>query len=100
VARGQLFSGRIRNVSVTGAFVETRHALPLLSLVHVALVPSQPEDEPPQRVAAWVVRHCPNGIGLEWCDLSGQARERILRWERESGGATASKATIRADAHR
>ena len=60
--------GCVRNLSMTGAFVQTNLRLPLLSQVdielHLRLVPPCETH----RIAASVVRTTGEGIGIEWCD--------------------------------
>ncbi len=66
-------SGRILDISPTGAFLETRALLRHLSLIYL-----QPFDLPPSagaggRIAATVVRSAVNGYGLEWCEFGAAA---------------------------
>lgn len=63
--------GILRNVSASGAFIETRLRLPILSLLQVEL----PLDTP---VPAFVVRRTKTGIGVEWSEYSPEALERLL----------------------
>jgi len=77
---GAIGVGRIRNVSVTGAYIETRLSLPLLSLVHIELVPPQgTAGGSMRRSSAYVVRQGRGGVGLEWCDVAGAAAEALLQ---------------------
>ena len=64
--------GRLVNISSTGAFMETRLPLRLLSLLYL-----QPTDPPPiasasGRLAATVVRFDGTGVGLEWCEFAAE----------------------------
>jgi hypothetical protein len=62
-------TGRILNVSSTGAYLETSVKLRVCSLVHL-----EPADTAPPgaaRTAAIVVRRTPAGVGLEWCEKDG-----------------------------
>jgi hypothetical protein len=66
-------SGRILDISPTGAFLETRAPLRHLSLLYL-----QPFDMPTSagaggRIAATVVRSALNGYGLEWCEFGAAA---------------------------
>src|SRR5260370_27845224 len=65
-------SGRILNISATGAFLETAAPLSYLSLLYL-----QPLEMPPAnaagRIAATVVRCADNGFGLEWCEFGAAA---------------------------
>ena len=59
--------GRLRNISMSGAFLET--ALPLHT--HARLAVTVLRDDGSSHAVefpAVVVRHEPDGVGLEWCD--------------------------------
>lgn len=59
--------GRLRNISMSGAFLETALPLPPFAQLAVAVLR---EDGSNHRLEfpAVVVRHAPEGVGLEWCD--------------------------------
>lgn len=67
LSRGGIVWGRMRNVSMTGAFVQSTQTLPAGALVSI---------EPTSRSGAWpfvarsatVIRVCDEGTGLEWCE--------------------------------
>jgi len=61
--------GRLRNVSISGAFLETTAPLPLFVPIAIAVVR---DDESTHTLAfpAVVVRHDEGGVGIEWCDPS------------------------------
>jgi hypothetical protein len=59
-------TGRILNISMTGAFMATRMPLRLLSVVYVASSCSRRVRT--SGMAAFVVRHDAGGVGLEWCE--------------------------------
>jgi PilZ domain len=59
-------SGRLLNISMTGAFVATRMPLRLLSVVYVASSSSRRVRT--SGMAAFVVRRDADGVGLEWCE--------------------------------
>jgi hypothetical protein len=64
-------TGRVTNISLTGAFMETKCKLRLLSVVHIEDLDSTKErgrDLAAKRLAATVVRRCSAGVGLEWCE--------------------------------
>jgi len=66
-------SGRVTNISLSGAFMETRAKLRLLTVIYIEGMDSDAErgrPETPKRLAAKVVRRCSAGVGLEWCDRS------------------------------
>ena len=60
---------RLRNASVSGAYIETSAAPTLWSRVHVEL-DCRFEREERARIPAYVVRRGSTGIGVEWCDLA------------------------------
>jgi hypothetical protein len=66
-------SGRVTNISLSGAFMETRAKLSLLTVIYIEGMDSATERGKPatsRRLAATVVRRCSAGVGLEWCDRS------------------------------
>lgn len=62
---------RLKNASSSGAYVETRIALPMLSRVWIELDWDRRDDS--KRIAAYVVRTDQGGVGLEWCDFAPHA---------------------------
>lgn len=62
--------GSVINVSPTGAFMQTRNVLRLLSIIY--LEPTDPPlaDGVVGRIAATVVRSDATGVGLEWCEFA------------------------------
>jgi hypothetical protein len=61
--------GRLRNVSMSGAFIETRLALPIFARIEIAVL----QAGPAQReivVTANVVRSMSDGVGVEWSEAS------------------------------
>ena len=62
-------SGRITNISLTGAFMETASKLRLLSVVYIEGLSSDKERDrhsAAKRLSATVVRRCTAGVALEW----------------------------------
>ncbi len=76
-------TGRMLNVSQTGAFVQTSVACPVLSVVYVELVASPATAFGLSRIAACLVRRSAGGVGLEWCDLAPDAVDQLLTVVRE-----------------
>jgi hypothetical protein len=72
-------TGRVLNISLTGAYLETRVALRLLSLVYLEPDSSVSGDAPRGCTAASVVRRDALGVGLEWCDFSTTATNLSAR---------------------
>jgi len=67
---GTIGTGRVTNISLTGAFMETSAKLRLLSIVYIEGLDSSKERDKSsaaKRLAATVVRRCSAGVGLEWC---------------------------------
>jgi hypothetical protein len=63
-------SGRITNICLSGAFMETASKLQLSSVIYIEGLDSGKErgkDGAAKRLAATVVRRCSAGVGLEWC---------------------------------
>jgi hypothetical protein len=68
---GTIGTGRVTNISLTGAFMETACKLRLLSVVYIEDLDSGKErakNAAAKRLAATVVRRCSAGVGLEWCE--------------------------------
>jgi hypothetical protein len=61
-------AGRLRDVSMSGAFIDTALDLPQLAQVELAVV----RDDPPREITmmASVVRVERDGIAVEWCEMS------------------------------
>jgi hypothetical protein len=69
-ARGK---GRLADVSLTGAYLETPMTLRLHSLIFVACAEKDLADGIGKRIAANVVRRDARGVGLEWCEPQTKA---------------------------
>ena len=69
-ARG---TGRLADVSLTGAYLETPMTLRLHSLIFVACADKDLADGIGKRIAANVVRRDARGVGLEWCEPQTKA---------------------------
>jgi ribosomal protein L19 len=98
-SNGATGSGTLRNISVSGAFIET--ALPLSALTMVRIVIPRSPDTGRARADArgFVVRRDRNGIGIEWCERAPmQAVEvKSLSWHsvsRHRNVATPRRITI------
>jgi hypothetical protein len=63
-------SGRLKNLSLSGAFIATEAKLRVLSRIDIILIsPLRPRHTSPV-IAAFVVRKLGLGHGIEWCDFS------------------------------
>src|ERR1700742_933026 len=65
-------TGRVTNVSVTGAFMETLQELPLATTIYVESI-APVDSGGRRRMAASVVRCAPTGVGLEWCQAASNS---------------------------
>jgi hypothetical protein len=65
---GTTGTGRVLNISLTGAYLETQVPLRLHSLVYLEPAVPAPAADHRRRVAASVVRRDALGVGLEWCE--------------------------------
>lgn len=66
--------GRLRDVSLTGAFIETPLPLPPLTFIEIDMTVAAGGS---RRLSGYVVRRTPEGVGLEWCEASEQTLEAI-----------------------
>jgi hypothetical protein len=69
-------TGRIINISATGAFMRTQMTLRLLSLLY--LQPLEFPEGDDKQIGATVVRRDAMGVGLEWCEYDGQTMKNYL----------------------
>ena len=71
-------TGRLSNLSVSGAFIRADFEVRLLSRILVAIeLPHRPKRDAPM-IAAVVARKFKNGIGIEWCEFKPPAINRLL----------------------
>jgi len=59
--------GQLKNLSMSGAFLETAVPLPLFAQLAIAVLRDDGATHQLE-FAAVVVRHDENGVGIEWCD--------------------------------
>jgi hypothetical protein len=64
--------GRIANLSISGAWIETKSRLPLLAQIQVVVKPSRLGRHRAGSVAAFVTRRSKTGIGVEWRQMAPQ----------------------------
>ena len=69
VGAGICGGGKLRNVSTSGAFIETALELPLFSRLTVAVIRNDPTRE--IDTLASVVRFERDGVAVEWCETPG-----------------------------
>jgi hypothetical protein len=65
-ARGLNRHGRVRDVSVSGAFVVSSACVPLLSAIEIVADEEAGTSRPGRPVLAYVVRHAEDGFAIEW----------------------------------
>jgi hypothetical protein len=72
-------TGRLSNLSVSGAFIRADVDVRLLSRIVVAIeLPQRPKRDAPL-IAAFVARKFKDGIGIEWCEFKPPAVNRLLQ---------------------
>jgi hypothetical protein len=86
-------SGRLVNISLTGAFVETPMQLRLLSVVYLCPASSRSPRRKPKGMAACVVRRDAAGFGLEWCETMAENMSVAARLGRLAGNLRRSTVT-------
>jgi PilZ domain-containing protein len=65
-----ILDARLADASVSGALVNTGVRLPVFSHVIVEFEIARRSGAAGQRVPAYVVRHTPEGLGLEWQEFA------------------------------
>jgi hypothetical protein len=65
---GATATGRVLNISLTGAYLETTAALRVHALVYLETSGAASAAGSSRRHAASVVRRDATGVGLEWCE--------------------------------
>lgn len=74
---GVIGSGRLRNISMSGALLETALLLPICSQVTVAVL-GEDGSKPDVEFTATVVRAEPGAVGIEWCETADASICRLL----------------------
>jgi hypothetical protein len=85
---GAIGVGRVLNISLTGAFMETTVHLRTLSLVYLESLAPPFGESKSRRMAASVVRQDAIGIGLEWCESAAETMTVDTRLTTLAGGIT------------
>jgi hypothetical protein len=71
-------SGRLHNLSVSGAFIRLDYDLRLLSRVQITIeMPQRSKREAPM-LSAYVARKYKDGIGIEWCEFAPPPVPQLL----------------------
>jgi hypothetical protein len=77
-ANGVTGDGLLRDVSISGGLIETSLDLPVFTNLTVRL-PASGESAPRLELAACVVRHSSEGVGVEWRDMACPMLLALLR---------------------
>jgi PilZ domain len=77
ITPGKMGTGRIINISSTGAFMVTE--IPLRRLSLLLLRPMDSIEGENKQIAATVVRQEARGVGLEWCEFEAETMKSYLR---------------------
>ena len=75
---GSVAQGRITNLSPSGALVLTDLRVPAFTQMMVEIKSVASSDSPPAMLSAYVVRHAPHGLALEWTEFSPPAVATLL----------------------
>jgi hypothetical protein len=71
-------AGRLRDVSLSGGYIQRVRLIPLWAEVYVELQGLTGTQGESDRVKGYVVRSEPNGVALEWADFAPRAVRRIV----------------------
>jgi hypothetical protein len=72
-------TGRLSNLSVSGAFIRANVDVRLLARILVAIeLPHRPRRNAPM-IPAFVARKFKDGIGIEWCEFKPPEVNRLLQ---------------------
>jgi hypothetical protein len=69
----------LHEASVSGAFVRTPMLLRNLTRIGIELCADGIHGDPEHRIEAYVVRQCPDGFGIEWCQFGPDVIVDMLR---------------------
>jgi hypothetical protein len=83
--------GRLRNVSLTGGFLET--ALPAQPLAHISLRLIDADGELGPRLEGQVIRRNSNGLGIEWWEDATELIRALGRNSERDNYATTTVAS-------
>jgi PilZ domain-containing protein len=77
-ARGLNSQGRVRDVSVSGAFVVSSACVPLLSAIEIVAEEKAGATGSSKPLLAYVVRHAEDGFAIEWREPFDEATTRFV----------------------
>ncbi len=84
----QTLRGWLRDVSLSGAFLETSERLPYMGRVSLRLRHTKPWIS--ADVEAYATRVSDEGVGLEWCDFAPAPIAALMDWQRHASIPKAS----------
>lgn len=71
-------AGQLKDISTSGAYIETRFTQPLLESVTLILLGARNGQWHPRAVRGYIVRQCEGAIGLGWWDMAPEPVEQLL----------------------
>jgi PilZ domain len=71
--------GRLTNLSVSGAYIETAAHLRTLGRIEVSIPASRWTKHEGSVISGYVMRKYPRGFGIEWCEFAPASVSRLLR---------------------
>lgn len=69
----------LHEASVSGAFVRTSLLLRNLTRIGIEICRDGVHGDAEHRIEAYVVRQCPDGFGIEWCQFGPEVIVDMLR---------------------
>jgi hypothetical protein len=69
----------LHEASVSGGFVRTPLLVRNLTRIEIEIAPTRARKDPTRCVEAFVVRQCPEGFGVEWCEFGPAVIVELLR---------------------
>ena len=69
----------LHEASISGGFVRTSLLVRNLARIELEIAPLRARKDPTRCVEAFVVRQCPDGFGIEWCEFGPTAIVELLK---------------------
>lgn len=73
-----LLRGRIRNISISGAFVQTKISLPINTRVELVFTPHKDDPNRVYRLDAIVLRRTPEGLGMMFSQFNPKSLADLI----------------------
>jgi hypothetical protein len=89
-----ILESRLANASVSGALINTDVRLPIFSHVVIEFDVARRSGVAGQRVPAYVVRHAPDGLGLEWQEFAPRPIVNLLETTLRGSGVPGRHAAL------